>query len=396
VKRLRPELSLIAILATACGSGFLGAESYDWLEGGGQHGRVNGRAVQLRWRHQLRPSNEGAWTPVERASAALDPRRDRVYVGSSAGELWAFSAGGQRVYSYDAGGGIGARPALDARRDELYVATDDGVLHRLRASSGELVWREELGGAVTQPPILTPDAVYVVTDNDIVIALAREDGEALWRYRRDAPEGFYVSQHAGITMTDRFLLTAFTAGVVVALDPADGSLQWERDTAAELEAGPDGSPRFADVDTTPVVIGDTAYIASFAGGLYALEVESGTVRWRDETLTGIIGITPAGERLLVMASGDLGVVCFDRIDREILWRKRLPRGAPGEIVVAQDLVMFGESQGGFVTLALQSGRELGRIETGHGFTAPASVVAGRGFVVSNGGSLLAFALPGAR
>jgi outer membrane protein assembly factor BamB len=306
------------------------------------------------------------------------------------------SATGSRIYAYDAGGGIMARPALDSLRDELFVATEDGVVHKLQASDGELQWRAEIDGAVSQPMLLTDDALYLVTDDDAVVALDRENGEALWRYRRDAPEGFYVSHHAGLTMAEGRLLTAFTAGVVVSLNPADGSLQWERDTSVELEPGPDGAPRFADVDTTPLVMDDLVYVASFAGGMYALELESGTVRWRDEELTGIIGITPASERMLVLSSGDLGVVAMDRFDREILWRKRLPRGAPGEAVVASDLVLFGESQGGFITLALQNGRELGRIEAGHGFTARPSVAAGRGFVLSNGGALLAFALPGAR
>jgi outer membrane protein assembly factor BamB len=267
-------------------------------------------------------------------------------------------------------------------------------VHLLSASNGALRWRAEVGGAVSQPPLLTDDAVYVVTDNDIVSALDRAEGEVLWRYRRDAPEGFYVSQHAGLALADGRLLTGFTAGVVASFDPSDGSLQWERDTSLELEPGPDGTARFADVDTTPVVIDDLVYAASFAGGMYALELESGTVRWHDEELTGIIGITPASNRLLVLSSGDLGVVLIDRNDREVVWRKRLPRGAPGEAIVAQDLVIFGESQGGFVTLALQNGRELGRIEAGHGFTARATVADGRGFILSNGGTLFAFALPG--
>jgi outer membrane protein assembly factor BamB len=244
--------------------------------------------------------------------------------------------------------------------------------------------------------VLTDDAVYVVADSDVLTAIARENGEALWRYRRDAPEGFYVSGHAGLTLTPERVLAGFTSGVVVALDPADGSLLWERDTSVELEAPADGPPRFADVDTTPLVMGDTVYVASFAGGLYSLELASGSVRWRDEEMTGVIAIEPAGDRLLVLSSGDLGVVCFDRIDRETIWRKQIPRGAPAEPVVADDLVLVGESQGGFVTLALQTGDELGRIETGHGFTARPSVVAGRGFVMSNGGTLYAFALPGAR
>src|SRR5690606_15536428 len=179
---------------------------------------------------------------------------------------------GTRIYSYDARSAIRAQPALDPAADELYVATEDGLLHMLHASNGDLRWRTEIGGSVSQPPVLTDDAVYVITDNDVVSAISRETGEPLWRYRRDAPDGFFVSHHAGLTLTNGRLLTAFTAGVVVALDSTDGSVLWERDTSVELEPAAEGAPRFADVDTTPLVIGDIVYVASFAGGLYALEL----------------------------------------------------------------------------------------------------------------------------
>lgn len=387
-------LASLCVATTACGPGIIGGGDFGWIDGSSGN-PASTRAPHVRWRQQITHDYEGPYVPVERAAAALDPARDRLYVGSSSGELWAMTAGGARIYTYDAGGGIAAQPALDPALDELFLATEDGVLHLLTASNGALRWRTEIGGAVSQPPVLTDDAVYVMTDNDVVSAIDRAEGEVLWRYRRDAPEGFNVSGHAGLTLAEGRLLTGFTAGVVASLDPSDGSLQWERDTSLELEPGPDGTARFADVDTTPVVIDDLIYIASFAGGMYALELESGTVRWHDEELTGVIGITPASDRLLVLSSGDLGVVLIDRNDHEVVWRKRLPRGAPGEATVAQDLVMFGESQGGFVTVALQNGRELGRIEAGHGFTARATISDGRGFMLSNGGTLFAFALPGA-
>lgn len=389
------RLAVIVSLLGVTGCAMIGGGSGNWLTGGRDRATVAGRAVQLRWRQQITPDYQGAYIPVERAGAALDPARDRLYVGSSSGQLWAMSAVGSRVYSYDAGGAILAAPALDSQRDEVYVATEDGVLHMLTASSGVLRWRAELGAAVSQAPMLIADAVYVVTDNDIVIALSRETGDPLWRVRRNAPEGFHISHHAGLTLAGDRLLAAFTGGSVIALDPRDGSLLWERDTSTDLEQG-DGTPRFVDVDTTPVVMGDTVYVASFAGGLYALDLRSGTVRYRDEELTGIIGIAPAGDRLLVLSSADHGIICLDRVDRTVVWRKTIPRGAPTEPVIAQDLVLVGESQGGFLTLALQSGQELGRIETGHGFTAQASVADGRGFILSNGGVLYAFALPGAR
>ncbi len=390
--------ALLGLAGLACSPAVLGGGNFGWVDGDGDDRSPSTRTVTLRWRERIVSEDVEAFVPVERAVAALDPIRDRIYVGSSGGELWAMNGAGGRVYTYDAGGGIAAEAAFDAQEGSLFLGTEDGVLHKLSAEDGHVHWRTEVGGAITTRPLLTEDAVYTITDDDVVTALDRESGEALWRYRRDAPEGFYISQHAGLTLSPdgRRLLAGFTAGVVVSLSPGDGSLQWERDTSLDLEPGPDGAARYADVDTTPYVIDDLVYVASFAGGTYALEIDSGTVRWRDEELTGVTSIVPASERLLVLSSGDLGLVLLDRLSREIVWRKRLPRGAPSIPVVASDLVMFGESMGGFVTVALQDGEELGRIETGHGFTARAAFHQGRGFVLSNGGTLYAFAVAGAR
>ncbi|MFK7992241.1 MAG: PQQ-binding-like beta-propeller repeat protein [Sandaracinaceae bacterium] len=382
---------LVGVLTAGCAPGLIGGGDYGWLDG--RHSEVSTRSIRLRWREQLTPTQGGAYIPVQRAAPVLDPANDRLYVGSTTGELWALSAGGSRIYTYDSGSSIGAQPAFDGARDEIYLPTEGGVLHMLTASTGRVQWRAEVGGAVSTAPVLTDDAVYVVTDDDIVVALAREDGEALWRVRREAPEGFSVSEHAGLALVERRLLTGFTNGVVMALSPADGSILWERDTAQELEPEDDGAPRFVDVDSTPAVVGETVFAASFAGGLFALEIDSGTVLWRDETLTGISAITAAGPRLLLLSSGDLGLVCFDHVSREIIWQKRLPRGAPAPAVVADDLVLFGETQGGFVTAALSNGAELGRIEVGHGFSARPSIRDGRGFVLSNGGGLFAFTTP---
>lgn len=384
-------------LAPGCNAQALGGGSLGWVDGSNGRPGPSTRTVTLRWRQRIVSEAVEAFVPVERAVAALDPERDRIYVGSTGGELWAMNGAGGRVYTYDAGGSISAEPAFDSGLNELYLGTEDGVLHRLAAQDGSVTWRSEVGGAISTRPVLTDDVIFVATDDDTVTALDRESGEALWRVRRDPPDGFTISQHAGLTLLEgERLLAAFTSGQVISLQPSDGALQWERDTSEELDPGSDGAPRFADVDTTPLVIDDLVYVASFAGGMYALERESGTVRWRDEELTGVTSIVPASDRLLVVSSGDLGLFCFDRVAREILWRKRLPRGAPSVPVIARDLVMFGESQGGFVTVALSDGEELGRLETGHGFTARAAFHDGRGFVMSNGGTLHAFAVAGAR
>jgi hypothetical protein len=42
-----------------------------------------------------------------------------------------------------------------------------------------------------------------------------------------------------------------------------------------------------------------------------------------------------------------------------------------------------------IALDVASGDELGRLESGHGFVARAAVAHGRGFIVTNSGTLLA-------
>jgi len=382
-------LCLCAGSITGCGGG--GAESWSFGWFGSEHDRryAGHGPMRVQWSERLTEEHEGPYLPVERAVAQLDPASDRVYVGSTAGFLYAMGPAGGRVYRYDAGGAIESQPALDTERDELYFGTEQGDVHALRASDGQLRWRDNVGGPIRQAPVLSEDAVYVVTDSDVVAAFAREDGAPLWSYSREAPEGFSITEHAGLVLAEGNVLTGFTDGVVVALDATDGRIVWERDTAVEVDTEDSAAPRFVDVDTTPVVVAGEVYVASFAGGVYALDRTSGTVLWHDSSLTGVTAIEATAE-YLVMSSADEGVVALGLDDREVRWRHPIERGSPSAPTITGDQVLVGASNGPFLALALDSGQEQGRFEAGHGFSAPAAARGGLGFVVSNGGSLFAF------
>jgi len=384
---LQASSALLLLGFLGCG----GSSDFGWLLQGDRPGPVGQEGFAVRWRQRLVPPIEGAFVPVERAVAALDPPRNRVYVGSSAGFLYAMTPGGTRIYRYDAGGAIESEPSLDRQRDELYVGTEQAELHALRTSDGELRWRKPAGGPVRKAPLLVEDAVYVVTENDVVTAFARDTGETLWTYRREAPEGFSITDHAGLVMVSGRLVTAFTDGAVVALDPTDGRIVWERETSVDVESEGRSRPRFVDVDTTPLVVGDDIYVASYAGGVYALDGNTGTVEWHDADRTGVIAMTLTEDRIL-LASADEGVVCLSRDDREQVWRHALQRGAPTQPVVVNDTLIVGESRGSLIALSLLDGHELSRLDAGHGFSARPSFQHGLGFVVSNGGALLALAM----
>ncbi len=385
-------LSAVLLSAVLLSAGCVATnENLSWLSGEQTRRYVGASSLRLRWNERVTPTYEGAFQPVEGSTPALDPGRDRIYLGTSAGDFYAMTSGGRTLYRYEAGGAVSSTAALDTEADEVFVATEQGEVHKLEASSGDRIWRDQVGGPIRNAPRLTDDTIYIVTDSDEVVAIARDTGDILWSYDRPPIEGFAIAGHAGLLLTDDLLFTGFSDGTVVALDPRDGDVIWERDTSVDVDAEAGGRPRFVDVDTTPVRIGDELYAASFSAGLYRMEAQSGSVLERDETLTGVTAISEFDGRVF-FSSSDLGLVCRSAMDHRELWRHALQRGAPSRVVVSGRQVLFGESTGSFISLDLRTGNELTRFDAGRGFSAPAAVARGLGFVLSNGGSLFAFTL----
>ena len=144
---------------------------------------------------------------------------------------------------------------------------------------------------------LLNDAVYVVGELDEVTALARDDGSASLDLREGNPvDEITISGHAGLLLDDGMrLYVGFTDGAVTALNPADGRVQWELETALDVERRPGNVPQFLDVDTTPS--------CSFAERSSSRRSRQGSTRstrstarsiWRDATFQGVTGPRSGG------------------------------------------------------------------------------------------------------
>lgn len=382
-------VAMLACLGMACGAP-TGPRDFQWYDGTDDTRPAGRESLRLRWSKRLTGDFDQPYIPVEHASAGLDPVHDRVYIGSAGGGFYAFSSGGRLQFRYDAESGIEAAPVVDETYGDVFLASEDGVIHALRGRTGALRWKEESGGPVRQPPILTDDEVYVVTEDDKVVALSRDDGEILWTYDREVDTEYAIAGHAGIVLHGDKVLTGFTDGTIVALNANDGSVAWERPTSLDYEPDDSEALRFFDVDTTPVVVGDTVYAASFTTGIYAMNVDNGTVLWR-EARKGITGLD-GNANLLVVASADDGLYALERDSREVVWRRGLEGGAPGQPVIHGRVILVGQSRGPLLSLAVRSGRELSRIDAGTGFSAPPALSGRYGFALSNGGTLFAFSL----
>ena len=78
---------------------------------------------------------------------------------------------------------------------------------------------------------------------------------------------------SALAVGNAVILKPASATPLVALRLSNGSVAW----LTQLKGEDD---RFIDVDSTPVVVGDTLYVTSSSGGVWALDKTTGLVRWR--------------------------------------------------------------------------------------------------------------------
>lgn len=383
-----PKALLSALLISqllGCGAGFSPAFS----SAEGVHAGGGTRALHPLWSLQVSEPDDSSYVPVEHAVGALDPEKDRIYVGSTHGDLLAINPRGRIEYVVETDARIESEVLLDSEFDHLWFGTEQGKLFSLRASDGKVHWQKKLDAPVRRTPVLREDVLFVATERDSVIALDNKDGTVLWRYERPAPETLSIAGRAGLYLDGSQLITGFTDGALVSLSVRDGSVRWETDLAGEASFdGGEGPPRFLDVDTTPTRVGDELWVASYAAGLYAVNPETGNILWNDSEVRGVTSIAAQGE-LVLLSSGEHGLVCV-RSDRSELWRRPTERGAPGRVAIADNIVYFGESTGSFFAVGLHTGEEFARLDLGNGFSAAPAVFGGIGVILSNGGTLVAF------
>ncbi|HKP55565.1 MAG TPA: PQQ-binding-like beta-propeller repeat protein [Polyangiales bacterium] len=379
-------LGFALVLVVGCGASRF-SEDFGRRDGTGRS--AAGKGLRVRWSKTLSQEWGGLYVPLERAKAALDPSNNRLFIGSSERILWALEANGRPLYQFRAESGIEAEPTVDPRTNELYVPTAAGIVHALEADTGKVRWKAELSGAISKAAVLSRDVLYVVTDDDGVFAVARKDGAILWRFKRDPRAGLKIGGHAGLLLADQRLITGFSDGSVVALSPGDGRALWVVDTTLDFADPGQAEQGFVDIDTTPVQIDDTVYVASFLGGLYGLGASDGVPHVRRSDWTAITSIA-AEEHSLIIASADHGVMCVEAGSLAPRWVRKTKPFVASNVEVEHDTVYMTESRGAFLALSLADGRELGRIQTEHGFLASPSLRDGRGFILGNTGILYAF------
>jgi outer membrane protein assembly factor BamB len=354
----------------------------------------------------------------ERGRAEIDPPRARVFVGSSDHGLYAIRAGdGSSIWRFETLAAVQSEPLYDSALDVVYFGSNDGALYAVHAFDGRLVWRFDSGGEVARKAVLYGETLYFANAADNLFAIDRRTGRQIWHVHRTPALGMEISGYAGPAVDRGIVFFAYSDGHVGAYDARDGSEHFTPiDLSAEAEQSQGAEAlRYLDVDTTPVpddlgAQGRVIFVASYGGGVYALDQNHGIQVWKNEKDLGVTDIVlwhepehlpapgspffvPGGppvpaRDILLASSGQSGLWALDPASGKMLWRIPIPEGGITAPVQIAGAVVVGTTRYGAFLLSPIDGRPIDGIDLGSGFSQTPAAFGNRAYLLSNAGTLL--------
>lgn len=373
-------------------------------------------SLSVVYKRQIVAESRRVGEPYERGQPEIDPKGRRLFVGSSDRGLYAIRAvTGEVIWRFETLGFVQCAPLYDSVEDVVYFGSNDGALYKVKAATGELVWRFSTNAEVARRPVLERNVIYAVNANDTVVALEARTGKLLWSQHRTPALGMEVAGYSGPLVWRGKVFAGFSDGTVTAFDAKTGDEIWQPvDLAAEAEQRHGEIPTYLDVDTTPVAdtieAGAVVYVGSYAGGVWALDADSGTPIWSNPVVEGVSELTlwiePAHEprdgrgpkipekKLLLAATGTTGLWALDPETGRDEWRRSLPDGGISAPVPIRGALLVNTSKLGVFLLSPVDGSVIDGIHMVDGSSHTPAAHGSRAFVVSNHGDLLSLHVAG--
>jgi len=248
------------------------------------------------------------------------------------------------------GTAFAAEPAVfraDVRHDGVYDAMGVPVLHGVK-------WKFKASGPIVSSPVVSGGVVYFGSSDHYVYAVDERSGSLRWKYKT---RGRVTASPA---VADGRVYIGSYDGSFYALDAATGTLGWKFATAGErrfsaphlhgAEPATEVMPDPFDIFLSSAVLGaDVVYFGSGDGNVYALNADTGELRWRFAT-GNVVHASPAlAAGTLYVGSWDGYFYALEAATGKERWRFKTgadpeihnQEGIQSSAVVADGLVYFG-------------------------------------------------------
>lgn len=190
--------------------------------------------------------------------------------------------------------------------------------------------------------------------------------------RTSTPQGW-----SGVALEDEKLYVGTQDRDIRALDAETGLTVWEFDLRGEVESD-------QAVYGTPAISDGIAYVGSYDGTLYALNLTDGNDVWVKQGVGDggpIVGGPAVGDGLVVVGSSDGALYAFDAADGSFLWTFHTGNSIWATPVVTDGRIFFGSMDHSVYALDLD-GQLIWEFSTAGAVTAEPLVKDGRVYIGS--------------
>lgn len=181
-------------------------------------------------------------------------------------------------WSYETEDAVWASPVL--ADGTLYIGSYDGHLYAISLERGELLWRYQTGDRIDGSPAVANGTVFFGSFDRNIYALDAETGEERWIVGTRGINRSSPTVHDGVVYIGAYCRTEEAStyydvrwperGFVYAIDAETGDLRWRYETG-------DG------VMGTPAIRDGTVYVGSSDATMYAIDASTGESAWQFKT-----------------------------------------------------------------------------------------------------------------
>jgi outer membrane protein assembly factor BamB len=304
------------------------------------------RPVHVRWLFKA----EGATNLTPAAD------NERIYMPLSNGSLVSVRlSDGGLIWKSDIGGALSASPAVDKRN--VFVASESlptpksvypqatGVLRALSRQSGLTSWMRTLPSPVRGAINLNAQSLFVTSSDGRIYALRKETGEIKWIKYNSSP---FSAQNL---LDGQTLYASDTYGDILSIELENGRTLWRYRTRKPLRA--------------PVAVyGNMVYAGTTDGFVYAIDRTTGRLRWRVKAGAAIQAVL-AGEKWVLATSLDNFVYCLSPRNGAKVWKRQLAGRVTAPPLVLNSNVLLAPLVGDeCVVLSLEDGKKVNSIYVG--------------------------------
>ena len=211
-----------------------------------------------------------------------------IYVASVGGNICAVYPNGSKKWDVTLGGWVYCRsPGLD-NDGAVYCGANDGCMYSIYTNNGTVKWKYGTGGEIGSAPTIDDNGTIYFGSNDGYLYALYPNGTLKWRF---LTRKFFGLTSSPAIAKDGNIIVGSGLGYVYSINPDNGTENWRFSAGDQVSASP-------AIDKYGVI-----YVGAWNGMFYALNPD-GTLRWKYQTLEGIIPSAAIGDDGTIYVGAD--------------------------------------------------------------------------------------------